>query len=464
MSTETKPKVLIVGAGLGGLMLGALLEKANIPYTIFERASIVKPLGSAHLIGPSLMPLFAQLGIEDEFIALGKPTMNSAISRENEGPLLTVDYQSQVEYTGYHSYVIARSTLHELLLKQVPSHKVLYGKRVVFISEEDDKVTIQTADESTYEGDILVGADGAYSAVRQRLYERLKKDDKLSKADQEDLPYSAICLAGQTKVIDFNDFPEFQNPSLFNNLGKDKPYSWMVMATSQDTICWLVMHHLDQAASKRASDQCAQEPENPEWGPQATQTMCDETRNFPISIGAQKFTMGDIYEWTPKEQMSKITLEEKVFETWHSGRTVLLGDACHKMNPSGAQGAVIAMHDALALANLLYALPSNSSAEIDKALVDYKKERIGPAIEAYNNSRMASKFMERGVTGRVALIIMRHLPTWVFDMATKRMILNRPQIGWMQQIENKGSVSAVVSPSTEKAGEAFRQRTSAASV
>lgn len=45
MTTEVKPNVLIVGAGIGGLVLGALLEKAEIPYTIFERTSSVKPLG-----------------------------------------------------------------------------------------------------------------------------------------------------------------------------------------------------------------------------------------------------------------------------------------------------------------------------------------------------------------------------------------------------------------------------------
>lgn len=48
MSSErsNQPTVLIVGAGLGGLMLGALLEKADIPYAIFERTAVVKPLGT----------------------------------------------------------------------------------------------------------------------------------------------------------------------------------------------------------------------------------------------------------------------------------------------------------------------------------------------------------------------------------------------------------------------------------
>jgi cation diffusion facilitator CzcD-associated flavoprotein CzcO len=46
--SSEKPTVLIVGAGLGGLMLGVLLEKQGVPYTIFERASSVKPLGKAN--------------------------------------------------------------------------------------------------------------------------------------------------------------------------------------------------------------------------------------------------------------------------------------------------------------------------------------------------------------------------------------------------------------------------------
>ncbi|KAF9136762.1 hypothetical protein BG015_003024 [Linnemannia schmuckeri] len=72
MSTDDKPTMLIVGASLGGLMLGALLEKSGVPYAIFERATTVKPLGSAMSVGPTLLPTFQQIGIYDNILSIGK--------------------------------------------------------------------------------------------------------------------------------------------------------------------------------------------------------------------------------------------------------------------------------------------------------------------------------------------------------------------------------------------------------
>jgi hypothetical protein len=71
--------------------------------------------------------------------------------------------------------------------------------------------------------------------------------------------------------------------------------------------------------------------ENSEWGDIPAQTMCNETRSFPVLFGQGKNTLGHIYDLTPKEQMSKVMLEEKVFKTWHSGRVVLLGDGMYSL-------------------------------------------------------------------------------------------------------------------------------------
>lgn len=55
--------------------------------------------------------------------------------------------------------------------------------------------------------------------------------------------------------------------------------------------------------------------------------MCELSRDFPVISGGDKLvTMGDLIDWTPKDLITKVMLEEKVFETWYDGRVVLIGD------------------------------------------------------------------------------------------------------------------------------------------
>ncbi|KAF9547149.1 hypothetical protein EC957_008829 [Mortierella hygrophila] len=134
--------------------------------------------------------------------------------------------------------------------------------------------------------------------------------------------------------------------------------------------------------------------------------------------------------------------------------------ACHKLNPSGAQGAVSAMHDAIALANLIYALPLRSHAsDIEKMFSEYQTERLVHVTESFNNSKAISTVMERGLVGTIALFIQTHFPSRLMTIMIRRQILNRPQAGFLETIPLKGSVPAIVSPSTEKARAVHEQRT-----
>ena len=134
---------------------------------------------------------------------------------------------SSVFSTGYGNYIIARPAFYDIMLRQVPANKVHFGHRVLNISEEDGKVTVHLSNNQTYEGDIIVGADGAYSAVRQRMYEQLKAKNLLPKEDQEDLPFSCTCLVGQTKVLDPEEFPIIKEAicQFRAVLGEGKPYT-----------------------------------------------------------------------------------------------------------------------------------------------------------------------------------------------------------------------------------------------
>jgi hypothetical protein len=55
--------------------------------------------------------------------------------------------------------------------------------------------------------------------------------------------------------------------------------------------------------------------DNSEWGPNTSESICDETRKFAIAFGNGKMTPGDLYNRTPKELIFKVMLEEKVFKT-----------------------------------------------------------------------------------------------------------------------------------------------------
>ncbi|KAG0279070.1 hypothetical protein BGZ95_002376 [Linnemannia exigua] len=447
MTSQGKPTVLIVGAGLGGLMLGTLLEKIKIPFVIFERTSFIKPLGSAISIGPPILALFQQLGIYEELVREGLRYTSIVEHRDNMQPQPFQDFTPLEELTGYSQHIIARPVLYDLLLRQIPANKILLNKRILSIMEDDDKVTIHAADNTIYKGDLVVGADGAYSVVRKQMYEKLKRRGWLPKGDDEGLPFNYTCLVGQTTYMDPDKFPIFKNPSsqVLSVRGIDIPYTWLTFTTAQSTCCWMVIKSGEKFG----------ENDNPEWGPNAAKQMCDETRDFrtPIKGGDIYLSLGDLYDRTPQDRISKVMLEEKVFETWYHGRTVLIGD-----------GAVTAMHDALALANLLYALPTNKTtstiptAKIRQLLFEYQQERRPKAQATFKNSRVLSFVLRKDLVGAMVRSASKNMPVWLWRIFLAKAFGNRPQAGFLERVEVKGTAAVYPSPSMEKARAVFEER------
>ncbi|KAG0342028.1 hypothetical protein BG000_007221 [Podila horticola] len=369
-TNDSKPKVLIVGAGIGGLALGILLLKAGVPFQIFERNTDIKPLGSGISVGATFGGLFEQLGILEEFKALGKPMIGLDVFSEDGKQLFHVDVSERARLCGTNEYIVSRPELYSLLLKQIPPEYIHMGKKVLWFNQDEDGVTIRTWDKKYHHGDILVGADGSYSAVRQNLYKSLKDKGVLPPSDDTPLPFDYVCLLGQTELLDQEDFPELNKPySQFNStIGIDRTYASLnkLSAKANDSF--------------RAS----------ELGPEAAQAMCKEVRNFKIPGGrdGKGLTLGVLIDRTPKDLISKVMLEEKLFDTWHGGRTVLLGDACHKMNPSGGAGAMTAIQDAVALANWISTLQAPTPPDIEAIFKEYKVERYPAAKQAVSITQL----------------------------------------------------------------------------
>ncbi|KAG0271484.1 hypothetical protein BGZ95_000702 [Linnemannia exigua] len=454
-----RPKVLIVGGGIGGLTLGAILQKSDTPFEIFERTPEVKPLGSITSLTGAAAPLLKQLGIWDEFYALTRELakVQVVVAPDLETQFVVSAPDDAIERYGAESRVLPRPKLHELLLRQIPKEHVHLGKKILSTQQGGNGVLIRCSDGTEYEGDILVGSDGAYSAVRQNLYAQLKKENRLPASDGLPLPFLNVCLVGQTRKLTLEEFPDLaKTESQFKNiLSKDKPYAWATFTTEQMTICYAVTQYLTAETSKDNDSF-----RNSEWGPEAAQAMCNEVRDFPIVSGRkEQLTMGDLFDWTPKECISKVMLEEKVFKTWSDTRTVLMGDACHKvtpefmstkfgLNPSGGSGAVNAIHDAIVLANYIHALPDHPIAEeIEAAFVAYRKERIDHVEHAFTASQAFRNMVDSGWKAKLMRYLAKSMPSWVSVALEKKVMTNRPQLYFLPRDTTPAELPAAPQPS-----------------
>ncbi|KAF9087646.1 hypothetical protein BGX23_007966 [Mortierella sp. AD031] len=357
-SDGKNPHVMIVGAGIAGLFLAILLDRAGIPYEIYERAKEVKPLGAVMSLNAGIFPALEQLELYEGLQKLSLPVTNTFKIYNGDMSLITSVQTSVEKIIGYNLVVFARPDFYSLLLSKVPREKIHYNKKIISMEQDRKGVMIRCADGTTYHGDILVGADGAYSGVRQALYKRLGKDGKLPHSDGNELNKGFICMVGTTKPLDPVKYPGVDDEAANVNqiIGKNNNYSWSAFSVPGNRICWNVIRQL--ATVQEASDHKFM---NSEWSTQTNDPLIKEVRGFLIPFGG---TLGDLIDATPREAISRVFLEDKMFDTWNDGRTVLIGD-----------GAVTAMQDAVVLANCLYEMKGLAQEDIKGALDDFKKKR-----------------------------------------------------------------------------------------
>ncbi|KAG0349977.1 hypothetical protein BG005_010496 [Podila minutissima] len=448
----SKPRVLIAGGGLAGLTLAILLHRANIPFLVFERAKEIKPLGSAIVLGTGVAPVFQQLGIWEEYTKIGKYYLQMGIFDEN----LKHSYDMEIDWlkrvVQSREYVVSRSELYNLLLSQIPRNRIHLGKRILSFKQDNDGVLIQCSDNSNYVGDILVGADGAYSAVRQHLYKTMKVDKTLPASDDVPLPFSCVCLVGQTEVLDPEEFPALQGETCsFNTvLGSSNMCTWTTFTTKQNTICWMVIQFLTKETSKENDSF-----RNSQWGPEAAEAMAKEVRHFKVPGGKDGIvlTLGSYLDRTPKNLITKVMLEEIVFSTWYGGRTVLIGDGKRKlyMNPTGGVGALMAMHDAVALANWISTLRLPSVSDLEDVFKEYRAERHPVAKEAFERSQLFTKNLGKNMLSLFVRACMKRLPAWLWrKLVIKNIIAARPQASFLPLVNDTAKVKPQPQPSLLK--------------
>ncbi|KAF9101461.1 hypothetical protein BGX27_011477, partial [Mortierella sp. AM989] len=433
LANDSFPVVLIVGAGLGGLMLGALLESANISYHILERVSEAREFGAAISISGNILPVFEQLGIYEDLKNISLPYLGTEFFDLKLNQVGFVEGIGHKKSCGYDFLFLSRPKLYTLLRGLIPDNKITMGKRVLFTKEHDEIVDVYCSDDTMYECNILVGADGAHSAVRQNMYKQLEQKGKLPLRDKDDLMIGYITTLGIATPRVPEKYPELSiDRSFFRVIIGENSESCAINTVADKQVSWMVTTQVSAAKAKE------QRFRNSEWGPESVENVLKEFRDYPCSLGG---TMKDLFDATPKDQVSRVFLEEKVFETWQNGRTVLLGDACHKLFPGAGQGAVMAMKDAVVLANCIYAMKDLTTKSVVAGFDNYYKQRFPEAEVQAKNSDILTKvlFGQKKMDKFSRHLMLHFLPYWVIQRKLDSDLAYRPQVNWLPMIETRGT-------------------------
>ncbi|KAG0240679.1 hypothetical protein BGW41_006762 [Actinomortierella wolfii] len=411
-----------------------MLERAGIRYTLVDKTPSAQPLGSGLFLSPQVMRVFDQLGILPELDEIGTSGPQLKYFTQDMKEVACV-VPGHMENFGYNAYFFARYDLVQVLLRHIPKEKIQWGKKVLSTMQNEHGVMVRFSDNTTLDGDILVGADGAYSAVRQSLYRNMKKKGlTVPAADTGKLHFNEFCVLGVTEYIG-DKYPVVNNDVQHLSIvlgSKEKPYNLAYAPTAGGRLCWriagkLIENQVMDEASFRFSD----------WASESIQDIVSEIEKVPIAIGG---TVGNLIENTVN--VSRVMLEDKWFHTWYEGRTVLAGDACHKTLPAAGQGAIQAILDAVVLANLMYELPSKGVKDIEHMFSVYFDLRGEVTRKVVETSKKLGKMASGNGTLDIFIrnIVIKLVSSSFVQNRLSKKMAGRPVLNFLPEPPLKGKM------------------------
>ncbi|KAF9922140.1 hypothetical protein FBU30_007790, partial [Linnemannia zychae] len=312
-------KVLIVGAGIGGLMLGHCLERAGIDYVILERMQRLQVPKTTIQLTANTLHAFEQLGLLEEIMTIAKPISSVNLRKQNMTTIGKLDCTFAKERYGFYSFIVQRTEFCQILISRMRPDRIQWGRYVLDIVSGDAGVQVRCANGYIEQASVLVGADGAHSAVRQNLYRGLKEKELLPKSDMEDLKFTQNAIIGLTNSLDPSQYPGVDDKFGVCEIvvGKESSYILWISPTSENKVNWCVSGSMLTNKSGYENFMVSQ------FGQEEAERTCLLIKDLNLPFGG---TLGDLMKNTPRECITKILVEEKHYKTWHHGRTVLIGE------------------------------------------------------------------------------------------------------------------------------------------
>ncbi len=320
----SQARIGIVGAGIGGLAVAALLQRAGHAVTIFEQAPRFARVGAGIQMGANAMKALRALGIENEVRRIGfRPES-----------LLNVDYDTgavtnelpggdalEARYGAPHM-CLHRADLHGALAATVAPGTIQFGRRLAGIEAGPTSVTLAFEDGGRATMDAVIGADGVHSIVRERMLGPEQPRFTGRVAYRTVFP---TALLGERGL----------NNSRTKWWGPDRHIVIYYITAARDEVYFVTS-----------------QPEDPSWMTPESWSAKGDVQALRESFAAFHPEVRRILAACP-EVWKWALLSRDPLPRWTEGRVTLLGDACHPMSPYMAQGAAMALEDAVILARCL---------------------------------------------------------------------------------------------------------------
>ncbi|QMV14756.1 FAD-dependent monooxygenase [Vibrio spartinae] len=355
-----KPSALIIGTGIGGLSCAIALKKIGWSVRLFEKADGLRATGS----GLSVMSnasaamkklLDIDLGLEH----YGAVIQNFEI-RHKSGLLLNrLPVQAIADEQGVPNVCISRAQLQRALLEQLGDVDMSCGKRVDGYTETDNAVQVDFADGTTASGDILIGADGFHSAVREAI--------GTTSVIQE---AGYICWLALVQY----SHPQITPGYVGHYWGKGKRIG--IIDIGNGWVYWWGTANMPNHEARQ-------------W----RGTNADVAKVY----AGWPDIVSDIILSTPSESIISVDAKDRSFpQTWSKGRVTLLGDAAHPMLTSLGQGAGMSIEDAAVLGDVLRNAEDYSAALRQyEAIRQPRAQAIVEASRALSDVEQYEQFLPR---------------------------------------------------------------------
>jgi FAD-dependent urate hydroxylase len=327
-------RVIIIGAGIGGLTAGIALSKAGYEVEIYERVSELRPMGAGISLWSNGVKVLNFLGLGKQIAAVGG-YMDQMQYLSFKGELLNnIDLQLLVDQVGQRPFPVARADLQHLLLNAFPG-KVHLNSKCVGVEQTANSATAFFEDGRKVTADLIIGADGVRSTIREYVLGQLTTPRYAGYVNCNGLvPVSDDLADKNTWVIYVG---EHKRASMMP-VGGDRFYFFFDLPLPEDAL-----PHPDGIRAELM---------------ETFQGWCQPVQNLIQALDPERTNRLPIRDVGP-------------LDTFVRGRIALLGDAAHTTTPDLGQGGCQALEDAIVLTRYLM----STTVSVEDALKRYEAER-----------------------------------------------------------------------------------------